>query len=75
MDGEELDTCPGYLVTMPHVTEAVRAHAHWERGTLRDRYHGAQLTGHLLDALEIFQGALWEIEAFAMDEAKRKAGR
>lgn len=71
---DELDACPGYLITMPCAIETVRAHAHWERGTLRDRYNGKQLTSNILDALEVFQSSLWELEAFTVDEAKRNRG-
>lgn len=67
---DTVDICPGYLTRLPVVTEAARAHAHWERGTLRDRYNGQVLAPHLLDALEFLQGSIWELESYAMDEAR-----
>lgn len=68
-----VNVCPGYLTQLPVVLETARAHAHWERGTLRDRYNRSVLSGHLLDALEYLQGSLWELESHQVAQAKEGA--
>jgi hypothetical protein len=53
--------CPGYLVTMPQVLEAARALA-W-KDSLQVRYEGIAPTGLLMDAIDVMQGAMNEVEA------------
>lgn len=61
--GEDPPICPGYLISMPQVVECARAKLHWDKGQLRDRYEGLELTGLLLDSIEILAVSSSEAEA------------
>lgn len=64
LDDDPPDTCIGYLMRLPEVREAARAMIHWERGTLKDRFMGEEISTALLDALEALHGSGRELEAY-----------
>lgn len=64
-EDEPPDTCIGYLIRLPEVQEAARAMVHWERGTLSERFAGAEITTGLLDVLETIHRSTNELEAHA----------
>lgn len=64
LEDEPPDTCIGYLIRLPEVGEAARAMVHWERGTLRERFGGAEVTTGLLDVLETIHGSSKELESY-----------
>ena len=66
--GEDPAICPGYLINLPTVIECARAKLHWEKGLLKERYEGYELTGVLLDSIEILVGAVAEAEASLVSE-------
>ena len=68
--GEDPPICPGYLITLPTVIECARAKLHWEKGLLKERYEGEEVTGILLDSIEILSGAAAEAEAQWISENK-----
>jgi len=61
-DGERPDVCPGYLVQLPQVIEAARAHGWRKDGALRDFYDGEPLTPLAKLSIDIIGGALREVE-------------
>lgn len=64
LDDDPPDTCIGYLIRLPELHEASRAMIHWERGTLRERFGGAEVTQVLLDVLETIHGSSKELERY-----------
>ena len=64
----ESTVCPGYAIALPQVIEAVSAHAHWDRGQLRDRV-GAP-TQSLLTYVETYENARAGAEAYFMKPEK-----
>jgi hypothetical protein len=68
--GADSEVCPGYLITLPQVQETARARVHWEKGLLKERYEGEELTGVLFDCIEILNGAVGDLEMQVSSEAR-----
>lgn len=64
LDDEPPDTCIGYLIRLPEVSEAARAFVHWERGTLNERFGGLPPTTGLLDVLEALHNSGKELDSY-----------
>lgn len=64
LEDDPPDVCIGYLMRLPEVRETARAMIHWERGTLSERFMGAEISTALLDALEALHGSGRELEAW-----------
>lgn len=69
------DTCPGYLIGLPSVHEALTAHLWWDRGQL-DRWIGGRGTSpHLNLYVELAAGAAADVEIERMAEMERNRKR
>ena len=66
------DVCPGYLIALPQVTEAARAHMWWVKGNLTQRFK--KPTDVLMDAIELISGGSAAVEAYAMEQASKPTG-
>ena len=64
------EICPGYLVALPEVLDAFRAHLHWSKGQLRERLDGLDSTGILMDCIEVAEGASRLLERYVLDAGK-----
>jgi len=60
--------CPGYLVTLPQVLEGARALA-W-KDNLVQRYEGLEPTGLVMDAIDIVQSSISEVESAMLAKGK-----
>jgi hypothetical protein len=71
--GPKTTVCPGYSTSLPEVIEVARAHRHWSKGNYQvaDREPRDAMVG----ALEIFDGALAEFQAWAMTSETDGGGR
>ena len=69
--GGDTEICPGYLIAMPQVIEVARARVHWQHGLLKERYEGEELTGLVLDGLELLEGYVSEMELQADSERNK----
>jgi len=65
------DICPGYIIQLPQVIEVARARVHWNKGLLRERYEGEELTGVLLDGLELLEGYVQDLEIQISNEGNK----
>jgi hypothetical protein len=45
---------------------------HWEKGLLKERYEGEELTGVLFDCIEILNGAVGDLEMQISSEAANR---
>lgn len=70
--GERPSICPGYLLEMPEVTEACRAHGWRKDGALREFYDGRPITERCKLALDVIGGAFREVEQHNIREAGKK---
>ncbi len=61
-EGQPPTACPGYTCKLPEVTEAIRAHTHWEKGELSSFTQGEQATEILVDSIEVVHSARTAVE-------------
>ena len=59
-------TCPGYLCRLPQVNEVVQARAWFDKGLLKERFDGLELTGSLMDGIELLESACNDVETYLM---------
>ena len=62
-------TCPGWLISLPQVHEAVRAHNWAKNGHLSHFYEGADLPRILFDAIDIFDYEVERVKVAIVKEA------
>lgn len=70
--GPSLTACAGYTCTLPDVTEAAMARAHWKNGALALAYPSA--TEELLDSVLVLDSAYNEVEGWLMTPADKGGG-
>lgn len=68
--GEKPDLCPGYLIQLPQVGEAVRAFTWRKDGALREFYDGRPITPLAKFAIDTFAGAQREVENYNIRNPK-----
>lgn len=68
-----VDICPGYLIARPQVIEAARAHKWWSKGMLETRFR--KPSDVLMDGVEIIDGAIASVEAYALEQAAKPGGQ
>lgn len=69
-----LTTCAGYTTKLPEVMEASRA-SHWlKRGDLRAFLDDEQPNEHLVDAIDIYDGAASQKDNYYMTPADKGGG-
>jgi len=61
IDPEDVTTCVGYTSTLPEVIEAVRARAHWSKGSL-DAYTLGPCNENLRVAIEILDASANQLD-------------
>jgi hypothetical protein len=69
--GSDTEICPGYLISLPQVIEVARARVHWQKGLLKERYEGEELTGLVFDGLELLEGYISELELQVSTEGSK----
>jgi hypothetical protein len=68
----KVTVCPGYSTRLPEVIEVSRAYLHWDKGTMRERFAGAEPTPALLDGLELLQGSVRALESYLATPEKER---
>jgi hypothetical protein len=65
------DICPGYLIALPQIGEAIRAHSWWTRGELGTLLGGELPTPVAIDAIDILQSEVGALESWAIRQRTR----
>jgi hypothetical protein len=68
-------TCPGYLVSLPQVGQALHAHLWWDKGQLRDLVADAEVSPLLRGYVDAVSGAVAELELERETERERERRR
>ena len=69
------DTCPGYLVSLPTVRDALGAHLWWDKGQLERWVAGRSISPHLNLYIDVVSGAIADVELEQMAEIERNRTR
>ncbi len=69
------DTCPGYLIALPAVNEALGAHLWWDKGQLERWIGGRTTSPHLNSYVEVAAGAIADVDLERMAEIERSRPR
>lgn len=69
--GERPPTCPWWAFQDPLVGETMRAHRLYRRNALASAY-GHDVPAVLISAIDVYDTALTRIEAFDMEEIRKK---
>jgi hypothetical protein len=68
-------TCPGYTTTLPEVIEVARAWRWWDKGELARFVRGDEVSDDLILGIDVFEGAVRELERWLLTPADRGGGR
>ena len=71
----EDDTCPGYLIALPEVREALTAHLWWEKGQLESFVRRRRRSPLLAVYIEVVAGAIAELDMALETERERERRR
>lgn len=68
--GEHPDICPGYLVQLPQVIDAVRAYSWRKDGALREYFGTSQITDLSRTAIDIVGGEFKAVEQYRIRKSR-----